>query len=46
LNFFRRFVAGIAVRVVLHRQAAIGLFQVCFAGASLDTQYRNNHALP
>lgn len=31
-HLFRRFVAGITVRVVLHRQATIGLFQVCLAG--------------
>ena len=35
---FRRFIVGIAVRVMLHCQAAIGLLQLRLAGAALDTQ--------
>jgi hypothetical protein len=30
-HLFRRFVIGITVRVMLHRQATVGLLQVCFA---------------
>src|SRR5450830_647490 len=30
-HLFRRFVIRITVRVMLHRQATVGLFQVCFA---------------
>ncbi|MNG02380.1 hypothetical protein D3C84_854060 [compost metagenome] len=33
-----RLVARIAVRVVLHRQAAIGLLQLGLTGAALDTE--------
>ncbi|MCY1286483.1 hypothetical protein D9M70_354580 [compost metagenome] len=35
---FGLLVPRIAVRVVLHRQPAISLFQLCLAGAALDTE--------
>ncbi|MNN72268.1 hypothetical protein D3C81_1882880 [compost metagenome] len=35
---FRLFVIRITVRVMLHRQAAIGLLQVRFTGAALNSQ--------
>ncbi|MNV69396.1 hypothetical protein D3C71_1623030 [compost metagenome] len=38
-QIFRRFIVGIAVRVMLHRQAPVGLFQLRFAGAALDTEH-------
>jgi hypothetical protein len=38
-HLFRCFVIGITVRVMLHRQTTVGLFQVRVAGATLDTQY-------
>lgn len=38
-QLFRRFVIGITVRVMLHRQAAIGLLQVRVAGSTLNTQH-------
>src|SRR5690606_32754434 len=35
---FRLLIARVAVRVVLHRQTAVSLLEVRFAGAALDTQ--------
>ena len=37
-HVFRLFVTRVAVRVVLHRQTAVSLFEVSFTGAALDTQ--------
>src|SRR5690606_1546538 len=36
---FRRLVVRIAVGVVFHRQAAIGLLQLCLAGAALNPEH-------
>jgi len=35
---FRLLVAGIAVRVMLERELPIGLFDLVFAGAAIDTE--------
>ena len=36
---FSGFVSGITVRMMLHCEATISLFQLCLAGAALDTQH-------